>query len=76
MHGEYSTLSLAWSSRSFRRASTWMCELTCFRVLVFPVLSLMYLAISSFRPATRRETTTSEKKKGGKEIHFWALDLN
>lgn len=27
-----------------------MCDETCFLVLVFPVLSLIYLAISSFRP--------------------------
>lgn len=27
-----------------------MCELTCFLVLVFPVLNFMYRAINSFRP--------------------------
>ena len=35
------TFSLAWISLSFLLASTWMWELTCFLVLVFPVLSLM-----------------------------------
>ena len=44
------TLSFAWISRSFRLARTWMCDETCFRVLVFPVRNLMYRAISSFRP--------------------------
>lgn len=44
------TFIFAWSSRSFLLASTWICELTCFRVLVFPVRILIYRAISSFRP--------------------------
>lgn len=44
------TFSLACTSLSFRRANTWMCELTCFRVLVLPVRNLMYRAISSLRP--------------------------
>jgi hypothetical protein len=53
------TFSLACISRNFLLASTWMCELTCFRVLVFPVRSLMYLAISSFRPATGKNKKLS-----------------
>lgn len=51
--GTLTTLSLAWISRSLRRAKTCMCELTCFRVRVLPVRSFMYLAISSLRPETR-----------------------
>lgn len=31
-----------------------MCEETCFLVLVLPVRSLIYLAISSFRPAEQK----------------------
>lgn len=49
------TFSLACTSLSFRRANTWMCELTCFRVLVLPVRNLMYLAISSLRPVEEEE---------------------
>ena len=30
-----------------------MCELTCLRVRVLPVLNLIYLAMSSFRPETK-----------------------
>lgn len=44
------TFIFACSSRSFLLASTCICELTCFRVLVFPVRILIYRAISSFRP--------------------------
>ena len=45
----YITFSLAWISLNFRLAKTWICEETCFLVRVFPVLNLMYLAMSSFR---------------------------
>ena len=46
----YITFSLAWISLNFRLAKTWICEETCFLVRVFPVLNLMYRAMSSFRP--------------------------
>lgn len=47
------TLSFACISLSFRLAKTCMCELTCFLVLVFPVLNLIYLAMSSLRPENK-----------------------
>lgn len=49
------TFSLACTSRIFLRARTCMCELTCLRVLVLPVLSFMYRAISSFRPVIKKK---------------------
>lgn len=65
MAGTLTTLSLAWISRSLRRAKTWMCELTCFRVRVLPVRSLMYLAISSLRPETRGTRLVSRLGRSG-----------
>lgn len=49
------TLSLAWISLSFLRANTWICDETCFRVLVLPVRNLMYRAISSFLPGKNKQ---------------------
>ena len=49
------TLSLAWISLSFLRANTWICDETCFRVLVLPVRNLIYLAISSFLPGKNKQ---------------------
>lgn len=49
------TLSFACISLSFRLARTCMWELTCLRVRVFPVRSLMYRAISSFLPAKSKQ---------------------
>ena len=34
---------------------------TCFRVRVFPVLSFMYLAINSLRPAAKKQTQQTKK---------------
>ena len=55
------TLIFDWISRSFLRASTWMCELTCFRVRVFPVRNLIYRAINSFRPAKSNQSNQSNQ---------------
>lgn len=53
------TFILAWNSRNFLLANTCICELTCFLVLVLPVLNFMYRAISSFRPEIKKK----EKRK-------------
>jgi hypothetical protein len=71
------TLSLACISRSFLLASTCICELTCFRVLVFPVRSLMYLAISSLRPAMGKKKQQSLMLLSSKRIfHVNSLSTN
>ena len=67
------TLSLAWISLSFLRANTWICDETCFRVLVLPVRNLMYRAISSFLPGknkwTRKILEIFLKKRLEKKIY-------
>lgn len=63
------TFSLACTSRIFRRASTWMCELTCFRVLVLPVRNLMQRAISSLRPR-ENEIAISERNHINTNIYL------
>lgn len=49
------TFNLACISRNFLLAKTCICELTCFLVLVLPVRSLIYRAMSSFRPGKKRK---------------------
>ena len=49
------TLICDWISLALRRASTCMWLDTCLRVRVLPVRSLMYLAISSLRPANEKD---------------------
>lgn len=65
------TFILAWNSRNFLLANTCMCELTCFRVLVFPVRSLMYRAINSFRPAKMRRGKRIKKSETNWERWAW-----
>ena len=61
------TFNLDCISRALRRANTCIWLDTCFRVRVFPVLSLIYRAINSFRPKIQN----SYLKKGRKKFKIW-----
>ena len=49
LHGGCFTIP-RWPCNIIKNSQTHVLFLTCFRVLVFPVLNLIYLAISSFLP--------------------------
>lgn len=67
------TLSFAWISRNFRLAKTCMCELTCFLVRVLPVLSLIYRAINSFRPAVNKKFCLLEDRIQTDNCLHWII---